>query len=156
MKVLKGFVLVLIAATLALTVSACGGSDKASTPEDSVVPFEKTSGAVVNLTKENSKASVDVKVAAGEALVIMSKIDSDSANEIVATTFKDGAEYCTDSFYGGYGYSEGEVDPGDYRVDIDAGGETGTMWVIAYPANAIDVANMETEDIINTVVSNIS
>ena len=120
------------------------------------MPFTNVSGATVNFDANNTKASVDVVVAQGESLLTLSKFDEDTNAEINATTYKDGAEYCVDSFYSGVGAGENGVDPGNYRVDIDAAGATGTMWVLAYPANSIDYEKMDAEGIINQVTSEIS
>ena len=171
MKALKGVAIALVAAAMAVTISACGGSAAQSSASSAasdassadsaaagsnIVPLTKVSGAVVNFDANNTKASVDVVIAQGESLVTLSKFDENTSAEINATTYKDGEEYSVDSFYNGLGAGESGVDPGNYRVDIDAAGATGTMWVLAYPANSIDYEKMDAEGIINQVTSEIS
>ena len=81
--------------------------------------------------------------------------DQPGSGEVNVITYKGDEEYSTDYFYEGQGFSEADVDPGSYRVEIDAGGKSGEMWVLAYPANTIDVANMDTQEIFDTVLASI-
>lgn len=155
-----------IAAMLSVALVGCGGgqaSAPASASSDAAAaasPVEQlsgVSGAAVHLSADNPKASVDVEVADGEALLIMSRIDEgDTMQEVKVSTYKGGEWFSDDSFYGGSGCSESEVEPGAYTVEIDGAGASGTMWVLAHPAGSIDYATMETDEIIDSILAQVS
>ena len=162
MKIIKGAAALSIAAVLAFAVTGCGGGaapQAGGGQEEAVSGIEQlanVSGAAVHLDENTTQATVEVEIAEGEALVIMADFGEEMTDEITVTSYKDGEEYTTDYFYGGYGYSETGADPGTYKVEIDGAGATGTMWVLAYPAGQVDVMSMDAEDIVNQVLSDIS
>ncbi|MBQ9058205.1 MAG: hypothetical protein IJ125_03355 [Atopobiaceae bacterium] len=149
---------------LSLGMVGCGGaatSQGASAEVPAVEQLSKASGSAMHFNEANKEATVDVTIAQGESLVMMSDFDmidstADTAKEITAIVFRDGEELSSDYFYEGLGYSAAGVDPGDYSVKVDAAGATGTLWVLAYPADSIDVDTMDTEDIIQKVLSDVS
>ena len=161
MRILKGVATLTVATVLSFAVAGCGGAapqqDGASGDATTQIEqFENVSGATIHFDAANPDAEVEVTVADGEALVIMSSFTQDDAEEMTATVTQNGEECYTDYLYGGEGYSETGVDAGTYTVTINSCGQEGTVWVLAYPANQIDVMNMETEEIVDTVLSNVS
>ncbi len=157
----KGFFASLaVSLALLLALAGCGGASNApqETPADegpAIEQLSRASGATVRLSADNQEASIDVDVKSGEALVIMANL-GEGTDEVSAITYKGSEEQSTDSFYEGYGYSEAGVDPGTYTVEIKGGGATGTMWVLAYPADSVDVMNMDTEDIVSQVLGDVA
>ena len=158
MKIFKNAAKLGVAAALALVLAACGSAEPApsgSDGEGGVVPFANASGATVTLTDSFQEGSVDVTLAEGEALIIMSDLPGNE-NETTVVTTKDGSEVTTDYFYMDYGYSETGLEPGDYTSTVNGQGATGTIWVLAYPADQFDVMTMDAEEIIDAVLSNVS
>lgn len=166
MKISKLITVLGIAAMLSIALVGCGGgqtSTSTSTSADvsaAASPVEQlssVSGATVHLSADNPTASVNVEVADGEALVIMARIDEgDTMQEVKVSTYKGGEWFSDDSFYGGSGCAESEVEPGSYTIEIDGAGAAGTMWVFAHPAGSIDYENTETDEIIDSILAQIS
>jgi hypothetical protein len=158
MKFYKGIALFAIAAALSVAMTACGGSDTPESADGDGAPgveqLTDVSGAEVRLGEGVTEATVDVTLAEGEALVIMANFES-NPGEVITTTSMNGEELGSDCFYDGYGYTEIGYDPGDYTVDISAPEATGTMWVLAYPANQVDVMTMDSQQIVETVLSDV-
>ena len=155
----KGLVVFAIAAVLSLAMAACGGSGAPASGDGDaaagVEPFANTSGAAVHISDASSEGTVDVTLTDGEALVIMANFES-NPGEGTANTYMNGENVGTDYFYEGYSYSETGYEPGDYTVEVSAPGATGTVWVLAYPANQIDVMSMETQEIVEKVLADVA
>ncbi|MBQ9058204.1 MAG: hypothetical protein IJ125_03350 [Atopobiaceae bacterium] len=163
MKIKKSMALLAVVPVLALAIAGCGGTQTAqqsssdgstgSTGSTPVVEqVSKASDSALHFDATNKEATVEVTVNEGEGLFILSKFEDDAEDEIPAVVSQNGEEKYTDYLYSGSGYSETDVDPGTYSVRIDAGGATGTAWVLAYPVEMIDFSVMDADQVIEHIV----
>ena len=155
MKRIKQFLPFVFAGIIALFLVACGGSkapeggDTTAQPGFNFVQHENISGATITATGAVEAAQTfDVTLKDGEAFVCTGVTD-EGEWEILVT--QDGNELSTDYVYQGESFSETGFGPGTYTVTVSAKAATGTVNVLAYPADTFDVENQETADIIATV-----
>ena len=162
MKAIKRVAVLAVVVVFAFALAACsGGANTSGNTSDSsasgsaVQAFSTVSGATVALSAETTEASVEVTVAEGEGLYILANFE-EGTDEVTAAVSQGSEENYTDYFYEGYGFSETDVDPGTYSVSINGAGATGTMWVLAYPVNAVDIMSVDSEEAVQQIVSAVS
>ena len=158
MRFLKYLAALSVTTALVMAVSGCGGTtpQQSDAPDEAPAPIEQlanVNGVAVHLSADNQAATVEIEVAEGEALVQMARLDVD---EVETSTSHDGEWMTSDYFYEGSGAGELGVDPGTYTVEISTQDAEGTVWVMAYPADTIDYMNMDADQIVDSVLEQIS
>lgn len=155
MKRIKQFLPFVFAGIIALFLVACGGSkapeggDTTAQPGFNFVQLDKVSGATITATGEAEATQIfDLTLKDGEAFVCTGVTETGEWEIVIS---QNDSEIATDQLNQGTSVSETALEPGTYTVTVTAKAATGTVNVLAYPADTFDVENQETADIIATV-----
>ena len=142
------------AVAFALVLAACGSQPASSSaPAGTTVnELTKVSGAEVVFNNSSDSTKVKVSVKDGESVSLMGAIDT---GKVDVKFYKDGEWQYDDSFEAGSSGFSQSGDPGEYEVEFIPEGASGTLYAFSYPTDKVDIQNMDTDQIISTVSSEI-
>ena len=143
-------IVVAVAAMLSLALAACsagGAAPSAGAAGDS--PVEQLSASVVKFNLDGSGDALEARVTvnSGESYVVASSLESGEAEIVLKNPEGDISDYA----YDGFSVGTTEIPAGTYDVTVKPGDANGTIYVLSFPAEELDVMNAETEDLFNQV-----